>query len=257
MSTEERVALARSPIVEAVVDIDCDLPPDIVFADLESRAKARFADQYPGFGRRLRQPSSELLAGSSRPKLNVREATDAFQFLGEHQLVQVRRGGFSFNRLAPYLSLDEYLPEIKRTWQIFVELAEPVTIRRIGLRYINRIFLPAGEGIVDLSDYLYLGSKLPEEVSLKFTAVLNEYSAIEDATGHEVKVRMVINEQEKEIWRREEQPLPVIFDIAGSHRGSADPQVWENIEATIRALGYTAYAIFWSSLTERCLNLFR
>ena len=42
--------------------------------------------------------------------------------------------------------LDEYLPEIERTWRFFVELASPVQVRRIRLRYINRILLPLASG---------------------------------------------------------------------------------------------------------------
>ena len=132
-----------------------------------------------------------------------------------------------------------------------------MAIRRIGLRYINRIFLPPVNDIVDLNDYLCLGLKLPEDLSLKFTSVLNEYSVIEDGTGNEAKVRMVIAEHEKLLSVRQNQPLPIILDIAASHRGSADPQVWENIESTILALRRMGNAIFRSSLTERCLNLFR
>jgi len=250
MTNPDSLRLAHSPIVEMVVDIDCDLPADLEIADLEQRARECYSDQYPGFRRILRPlPRS----GDSREQLNIREATYAFQFLEEGpQLVQLRRDGFSFNRFPPYADLDEYLPEIKRTWSVFVDLVSPVTIRRIGLRYINRIFLPFGEDIVNLDEYLRLGPGLPHETALKFTSVLNEYSAIEDVTDHEVKVRMVIDEQE-----RTDQPLPVILDIAGSHRRSADPQVWENIEATILALRGLANAIFRSSLTKQCLNLFR
>ncbi len=247
--------LTRPPIVEMVVDIDCDLPADVELADLQERAKEVYSDRYPGFRLRFQQTTR---SGDAQQQLNIREATYAYQFLGEEpQLVQLRRDGFSFNRFAPYTDLDEYLSEIKRTWRIFVDLVSPVTIRRIGVRYINRILLPSGEGIVNLDEYLYLGSKLPDEIALKFTSILNEYSAIEDVTGHEVKVRMVIDEREVLPWLRENQPLPVIFDIAGSHRHSYDPLMWENIESTILALRRMANAIFWSSLTEQCLNLFR
>ena len=257
MSPEEQLSLARSPIVEAVVDIDWDLPADIDFVDLEERARERVSDHYPGFRRRLRQPPPELPSGDSPRKFNLRDATYSFQFLSEEpQLLQIRRDGFSFNWFKPYKDLDEYLPEIQRTWRIFVDLVSPVAIRRVGLRYINRILLPAGEGIIDLSEYVSLGPKFPEEVSLELTSVLNQYTAVEPATGHEVNVRMVIDEQEQSAWR-ERQPLIVILDIAGSHRGSADPRVWENIEETILTLDRMTNAVFRSSLTERCLNLFR
>jgi uncharacterized protein (TIGR04255 family) len=259
LSSDDALTLARSPIIEAVVDIDCDLPAELQFADLETPARERFSDDYPGFRRIFRPNSHQLVSAASPPQLDVRAATDAFQLMSEvePQLVQVRRGGFSFNRFRPYKDLDEYLPDIERTWKMFVDLVSPVVIRRIGLRFINRIELPRVGDIVNLNEYLALGSTtLPDEVSLKFTSVLNEYSAVEDATENEVRVRLVVDEQEMLPWRRE-MPLPVILDIAGSHRGSADPQVWENIGSTIHSLRRMDNAIFRSSLTERCLNLFR
>jgi uncharacterized protein (TIGR04255 family) len=256
-SSDKSLSLARSPIIEAVVDIDCDLPADIEFADLEAQATERFSDRYPGF-RRIFRPNSNQFVSGSPPQLDVRAATDAFQLFSEteQQLVQVRRGGYSFNRFRPYKVLDEYLPEIERTWKIFVDLLSPGAIRRIGLRFINQIDLPPAEGIGDLGEYLNLGSRPPEDLSLKFTSVLNEYSAVEDITGNEVKVRLAIREQDvPPPWRRE-MPVPVILDIAGSQRGS-DAQAWENIEPTIQSLRRMDNAIFRSSLTELCLNLFR
>src|SRR5882724_2302440 len=98
--------LAHSPIVEAVVDIDCDLPPDFVLVDWEERGRKRFGDEYGGFQRRFRQPRSA--AGSGAPAvLDMKTATYAFQFHGtdKPQMVQLRLNGFSFNRLAPYTVL--------------------------------------------------------------------------------------------------------------------------------------------------------
>jgi uncharacterized protein (TIGR04255 family) len=245
MSVTGSLALAHPPIVEAVVDIDCDLPPSFELADLTGRARERYSDSYPDFRRRLRQ--------------NPPGKPSALQFFSgdEEQLVQIRLGGFSFNRFAPYTNLDDYLPEIERTWQIYADLVSPVAICQIRLRFINRIVLPLVDGFVDPNEYLCLGPKLPEELSLELVSVLNQYTAVDRATGHEADVRMVIEQPERPAFPRSRQSLPIIFDIAGINRRSADPQAWENIETTIRALRRMVNTIFWSSLTERCLNLFR
>lgn len=89
-------------------------------------------------------------------------AIQALQFLqdDEKQLVQVRAQGFSFNRLASYTTLDDYLAEIQSVWELFTGLASPVQIRTIRLRYINRILLPLTNGSVELEDYFEIGSSL-------------------------------------------------------------------------------------------------
>lgn len=246
MNNDNSPQLAHPPIVEAVVDIDCDLPAGMVFTSLEEPARHHFHPEYPGFHRQL-APYQSL-----KTSTDVRAATAAFQLLSEDQpqRVQVRRDGFSFNRLAPYSSLDDYLPEIERTWRLFVDLTSPVHVRRIGLRYINRILLPTLDGFVDLGQYLEKGPAVADPDVLELSSFLNQYSAIEPATGHQVNVTMtqgsIINER-----------LPVIFDIEAEHVGVADPQVWENIQTTILSLRRLKNHIFMKSLTERCLNLFR
>ena len=41
--------LRNAPIVEAVFDIECDLPPGFDLAALEAHSRERFKDQYPKF----------------------------------------------------------------------------------------------------------------------------------------------------------------------------------------------------------------
>jgi len=103
-------------------------------------------------------------------------------------LTKVRMQGFSFNRLAPYTSLDDYLPEIERTWGLFASIASPVQIRVVRLRYINRILLPLTNGRVELEDYLKVGPRLPDEDRLRFAGFLNQYAAVEIDTGHQVNI---------------------------------------------------------------------
>src|ERR1700730_1851742 len=118
MSNGEHPRFRNPPIVEAVFDIDCDLPPGFDLAGLETAARAQIQDQYPKFRAQFLQEHKIEAAQDAPPKMSSRLAVQAFQFLhdDEKQLVQVRAQGFSFNRLTPYTSLDDYLPEIERPW---------------------------------------------------------------------------------------------------------------------------------------------
>jgi uncharacterized protein (TIGR04255 family) len=73
---------------------------------------------------------------------------------------------FSFNRLAPYTTLDDYLPEIERAWLLYVDLVSPVQIRVIRLRYINRMLLPMPANQLDLDEFLEIGPRVPDEEKL-------------------------------------------------------------------------------------------
>src|SRR5690606_2300843 len=143
--------LPRPPIVEAVLDIDCDLPPGLDFAEVEKSSAEAFSDRYPAKRKQFIQQASVDLVPDAEPKFFASQGLSAFQFLSrdEREIVQVRVGGFSYNRLAPYTSLDDYLPEISRCWEKFRQVVAPVQIRKIGLRYINRILLPLEGGTVN------------------------------------------------------------------------------------------------------------
>lgn len=134
-------------------------------------ATEAFGDRYPIPRKQFIQQAGVNIEPGSGPKFFASQGLSAFQFLStdEKEIVQVRTGGFSYNRLSPYTSLDDYLPEISRCWDVFRDLASPVQIRKIGLRYINRILLPLNQGVVKLDDYLKVSPNLPGDTSLQFS----------------------------------------------------------------------------------------
>src|SRR6266851_3993285 len=199
--------LASPPIVEAVVDIDCDMPPGLDIKALESTARDAFQAQYPKFRTQLIHEHQFKQEIGAPPEMSVRSGVQALRFFqeDEKQLVQVRTQGFSFNRLAPYSSLDDYLPEIERTWRLYVDLASPVQIRVIRLRYINRILLPMTANKVDLDEYLKIGPRSPDAVELVLTGFLSQQAGIEKDTEHHVNLVLAVQAAENE-------KLPIILD---------------------------------------------
>jgi uncharacterized protein (TIGR04255 family) len=244
--------LKNPPIVEAVIDIDCDLPPGTELAALKEPARALFHDRYPNLRQHFIPEHRYEMHRAEPPKIEARAGLRALQFLAEDekQLVQVRTTGFSFNRLSPYSSLDDYLPEIGRTWRLFVELAKPVQMRRVALRYINRILLPFAGGKVRLEQFLAVPPHLPDEVSLEFVGFFRQHTAIEKATGNEVTIMLTTQPAGSE-----HQPL--IFDIAAAHALAVEPDNWELVVEQIASLRNLKNRVFKNTLTEECLNLFQ
>jgi len=243
---------AKAPIVEAVVDIDCDMPPTMDLAALESQARGLFRDRYPKFRPQLIQEHQFKQQIGAAPEMSVRQSLHALQFLqhDEKQLVQVRAMGFSFNRLAPYSSLDDYLPEIERAWRLFVGLASPVQIRAIRLRYINRILLPLTNGRIALDEYLKHGPRLPDEKRLTFAGFLNQHAVVEVDTGNQVNIVVTAQPPGGD-------QLPLIFDIEATSAGNAEPGDWPWIWARIQSLRSLKNHIFVNTLTDKCLKLFQ
>jgi uncharacterized protein (TIGR04255 family) len=249
---DSHLQLKSSPIVEAVLDIDCDLPPSSDVQALEVAAQERLRDAYPIPRKRFVQEMQFEAKDGEAPRMSARHGLQALQFLArdEKQLMQLRPQGYSFNRLAPYTSLDDYLPEIERIWNLFVELTAPVQVRLIRLRFINRILLPRDNGIVDLDQYLKLGPRLPDEANLSFSGFFNQHSAIELATGNAVNITMATQPLEGD-------KLPVILDIEASHVANIEPTDWAQIATRIQSLRRLKNLVFKNTLTGPCLNLFQ
>lgn len=241
--------LRNSPIVEAVFDVDCDLPPGFDLAAMEELARSRFRDRYPKFRARFLQESSiEAKAGVSRL------APQALQFLheDERQFVQMRDHGFSFNRLAPYSGLADYLPEIERTWRLYLDLAAPVPIRFIRLRYINRILVPMTATTVDLDEFLTISPRLPHEEKLVASGFLIQQAAIEEDTGLQVYLVLTGPGQAPVNGY-----MPVILDIAVAGTANAEPADWPAMQRLIASLRRLKNRVFLDSLTPKCIALFQ
>lgn len=247
--SESELHLGNAPIIEAVLDIDCVLPISFKLEDVEVAARDSFRGEYPKFKKQFLLQHSVKHPAEGPAEISGSKALQALQFLkeDEKQLIQLRRNGFSFNRLTPYDSLGAYLPEIERTWNAYQSLAGPSSIRRISLRYINRLMLPAHGPTVCLSDYLKQAPHLPEDTKLSFTGFLHQHQAIEEGTGD--RVAIVIASQPIE-----HDELPVILDITASRECRMLPDQWSEIQDVIRALRSLKNQVFKQSLTEPCLN---
>ena len=247
--------LAHPPIVEAVFDIDCDLPPVHDLNDLEKPAFELFRNDYPNAQKQFVQQYEVRAAAGTPPDFashTGRPTIAALQFLQEDkkQLVQMRTQGFSFNRLAPYAGFVAYSDEIRRRWEQYCTIAEPMQVTAIKLRYINRLPLPTAEGHVQLEEYLEVAPKVPGEEELTLTGFVQQYAAVDNRTGHGANI--VLTPQ-----RLDQGKLPIILDIAVSADQKGEPNDWDWIIATIQSLRELKNDIFRRSLTEKCLMLFR
>jgi uncharacterized protein (TIGR04255 family) len=243
--------LPNAPIVEAVVDFDCVMPPGQDITALEVPARDAYAARYPEVRTLyVGEAVIEHHAGAA-PEVSTKHGIQGYQFWQEdkRQLVQVRAQGFSFNRLAPYTSLDEYLPEIERTWRLFVGIASPVEVQRVRLRYINRIRLPTVDDRVELDDYLKAGPRLPDEQRLVLLDFVNQQVAVDRETGEQVNIILASQPAEGDMF-------PVILDIAAERTGMTVPTDWDALLVQVQSLRDLKNRVFRDSLTEHCMRLF-
>lgn len=250
--TDAYPKLAKPPIVEAVLDFDCDIPPDKTLKLLEHPARTAFANRYPDVTPRYLREMQVASEQDGTFNSSLQQSLQAWMFRQSdgRQLVQVRQSGFSFNRLAPYESFEAYLPEIQRVWDLYREFTAPISVRTLRLRYINRIDLPLVEGRVDLGVYLTSQPALPAEDRLILSGFVNQYSATDADTGHQLTVVLATQPSEND-------KLPVIFDNAISASGEWEPADWSTLYGILGSLRSLKNMIFFNTVKPPCLDLFR
>lgn len=248
----EKFGLKNPPIIEAVLDIDCELPPGQKIEDLQPAAQAAFSEAYPESTIRFRQ--NHTIEASTLPSASIKieQRIEALQFAtaDRAQAVQVRAEGYSFNRLAPYEGFDRYQDEIRRTWGRYLAVAAPTGVRALRLRYINRLQLPMDQGKLDLDRYLRIAPRIALEGEMSLTGFLDQRTAVEHATMH--RVTLVLASE-----LPSQGSLPVLLDLTVAAAESYEVSDWAAIADRIQALRLTKNRIFSESLTQECLNLFQ
>jgi uncharacterized protein (TIGR04255 family) len=244
--------LDKAPIIEAVVDIDCDMPPTFTAEDAEETVAGGYKTDYPILKKKYEITHKVTHKQGEEPQVDAAPPKiQALQFLNEdkNQLVQVRNAGFSFNRLAPYKSLDTYLPEIQKTWVLFAEALTPIQVKRVCLRYINRFSIPLKDGSMQLNDYLKQAPILPDEKTMTVSGFVNQHLIKDQETGNHAKVVLATQHCDY-------SNLTLLLDIGVTGCNSGDIQ-WPFIDEELKALRDLKNRVFFNIITDKCKALFQ
>ena len=157
---------AHPPIKEALIDIRVALPPEVgieTLLEIHSVVK----EDYPTAKKRFFaewtvSPGLELAPASRHEHRGY-----AFYSADGHYVLQARLDGFTFSRLAPYVSWEDLRETARRYWTLFERIARPTRIERVAVRFINQIDIPSQSANID--EYFLtapkISSLLPQELS--------------------------------------------------------------------------------------------
>lgn len=159
--------LSRAPIAEAVVDIRASLPQSFEITEL-----SRLPDEVSGnflapepmkgfggtfeFGKDLEQPRSQAI--------DKGVVGYSYKSVDSTKVLQLRKDGFTLNRLKPYDDWSNLRDEARQLWNIYLSLAHPESISRIALRYINHLNIPISGDQLNLDEYLISAPQVPNEL---------------------------------------------------------------------------------------------
>ena len=133
------------PIEEAICEFHLAPGPEWDLT-VPGRLHERIKDEYAGKPQQQKVVETELRAAPAAgfPSVTVKEGMAKLFFPDSkgRRGVAVGPDVLSVHVLRPYApGWEEFRPRIERAWGAYQAVAEPVGVRRIGIRYINRIVL--------------------------------------------------------------------------------------------------------------------
>ncbi|MEZ0006270.1 uncharacterized protein (TIGR04255 family) [Flavobacterium sp. 28YEA47A] len=136
----------KAPIREAIFDIYIESLDRLEVKDMEMFYSV-LKDKYPN-KRVLSRLHGKIAIDAKTENDEItghsKSSFRGFIFANEkgNRQVQFRVDGFTLNFLAPYSDWEDFYMEAKYLWDIFSKNISDLKIKRIGLRYINRINIP-------------------------------------------------------------------------------------------------------------------
>ena len=132
--------LPNAPIVEAVIHWRAKAGRKLEPDDFLGKLKDRLPN-YPNSQRQqeVKLDSEISTSGSSFKIQQPHWHGFRFESKDKRHVAQFTSDGLAFSRLKPYQDWEQFESEAQRLWQIYVSLAGPPEIQRLGVRFINLV----------------------------------------------------------------------------------------------------------------------
>jgi uncharacterized protein (TIGR04255 family) len=244
--------LPRAPIVEAVIEIRSRAGQTLEEATLRSIIEPRLTGYV--FLDSVREYHGEVKFESGKlPSQKVRDlGWKGVRFRssdGKH-IAQFNRDGFSFSRLEPYLTWEQLDNESQRLWNTYKDVAQPVEFQRLGLRYINRIKLPAGELLFE--NYIQPAPSSPHDLELPFHGFMHKDTLA--VPGHPYAINVIRTIQQLNGGVDGGVAVILDIDVFTTHSLDLDNAM---LQGRLLEMRWLKNKVFFGSITAKALGMFR
>lgn len=246
----QRKHLKNAPVTEALVDLRATPTADLTKADVSKRLKEALSEKYPkNKESRAFQAQLEIRHG----QLPVPTASDQglhgyfFESPEGRDIAQFRVDGFTYNRLKPYTDGDAVIDEALRLWSLYDEVAKPLTVSRVALRYINTIKL--SDPLDTLSRYLTLVPTAPEGSPGAIVSFLSRVETLDADSGFRVITTQALRPG------MPAESINVVLDIDAFCLRDLGVTP-DELRLILRELRKLKNAVFFGSITEKAVEIF-
>lgn len=236
----------RAPITEAVVEIRYASP---VAEVREKKAFKYFNNLYSDF-KSIPHRNIELEIRPEGDPITHTTEVVSNQFSSDDmtQRLHVTPNSFLVSQLAPYEGWEKFNKRIIRDWEIWRKYAGFQDIKRVGMRYINRIDMPITGPIPKYEDYITVYPTLPKILDSCSYHAVNVRVNLDD-------IRSVLNLKSALV----ESPLPeyvaIVVDLDIS-RVFDEPVSDNDLYSYINEARSKKNTIFEACITDKARELF-
>ncbi|MGH8605195.1 MAG: TIGR04255 family protein [Gammaproteobacteria bacterium] len=248
--TESFPRLAHAPIVEAVIEVRARAEAPWEEAVILERLKSRLPDYPASQSQQSLQFEFKVEPGKT-PEQAIHDLGWKglrFESADKLHVAQFNRELFSFSRLRPYDSWNQFSTEALRLWQIHSELAQPIEVQRLGVRFINRTAVPS-EG--RLENYMQVPPQTPRNLELPFANFLHHDTLL--VPGHPYAINVIQTVQSPHGPGTEAAALILDIDVYTIQPFELRDNVFPTRLAEMRWL---KNKVFFGSITPQALKNF-
>ncbi len=235
--------LRRAPITEATIFIQVTLPLGVDLKQLRSFHHG-LEQRFPLVkDREIVTARVQMHKGAAPEMTSEGPAPDGLLMTSDDEalVVQARLDGFSLNKLAPYSKWDVLREQAKDLWSRYVSIARPIAVKRLAVRYINRIELQPG---VDFKESI----RTVPEIAPGVPQGLPEYF-MRLVIPHETGATAIVTEAS--LPSTAGTPPAMLFDIDVFRLTEIPASDFEAIWPILEELRAYKNVIFFNSITPR------
>jgi len=219
-ASEDYGILPKAPIIEAVINIQCQ---PVGSLDLVEKFSLEIAEEFP-----TKKNFYEITAKTTFSKEITTDATrthTGFRLVSkdEKNVIVAKTNGLIFSRLNPYTHWEELKNGAKKYWVIYNDLLKPKIIDRLAIRYINQIDMAKAE---DLKQYLQLNPKFPELIGNADNFFLRLV-----APQNEIGATLILTEAQTESTSEEKKSFILDIDLFREQQSiTNENEIWKTLD---------------------------
>lgn len=232
--------LLNAPIVEAV--IQWQAVPTISFEEwtLSEELKRRFAT-FDCQALHEHQVEAEINGAQHGMEVRQRSQWNGFRLTSADKkyVCQFKPNTVIFSRLAPYEDWGRFVSAATPFWKTFLELAAPVAVDRIGVRFISQVKLKDNE---DPSEYIVQSPSPLSNIGLSSETFFHKDSTEIQGYPYRLNLVRVIQPAQPPVTCRS---LIVDIDIV-----TTDSMMLDSVEAKLPEMRYLKNLVFFSIMRD-------